>query len=291
MEIALHLGAHLTDNDNLVRCLMRNRQALAAEGIAVPGVATYRQQLRQLSDELKDTPISEETQEALLDSILEDDDVNRLVLSSENFIAMHRWAVNHSRLYPAAGERLARLCHLFPGAEFEAFIAVQNPATFVPALIADERAGGRAQVLANSDPGKLRWSETIAAMRRQVPEVPITVWAHEDTPLLWAEILQRVSGHSDEIELEGWLAWYWSIVTPTGHNAMRRYFQHNPPVSALQRKQVLGAMLDKFARPEAIDVEAPLPDWDEEYVDALSELYEQDLDVIAAMPGVTLLEP
>lgn len=291
MEIALHLGAHLTDNDSLVRCLRHNRQALASQGIAVPDVDAYRQQLRQLSEEFKTTPITAATQEALFDSIFEDDDVDRLVLSSENFLAMPRWAVNHSQLYPAADVRLSWLCNLFAGNEIEVFIAVQNPARFVASLIADERSGGREHVLANSDPAKLRWSDTVASLRRNAPEVPITVWAHEDTPLLWADVLQRVSGHSDEIELEGWLDWYWSIVTPQGKTAMSRYFEHYPPVSALQRKQVLGAMLDKFVRPDIFDAEPTLPDWDDDYVDALSELYEQDLDVISTMPGVTLLEP
>lgn len=291
MEIAFHLGVHLTDEDHLVRCLMRNRQVLNAQGIAVPGPASYRSQLRDLSHEMRDEPSDAQTQEILLDGILDEDDVERVVFSSENFFAVHRWAVNHNWFYPAAGERVRWLCQLFPDAEIELFMAVQNPATFVPALIRDDRSGGKAQVLANSDPLELRWSKTITSILESVPGVPLTVWAHEDTPLLWPEILRRVSGHDPDTDLAGWMAWYWDLVTPKGHAAMRRFFEQNRPVDDQHRRRLLATMLERFAKPEALEGAPGLADWDETLVDVLSQMYEDDLDVIAMMPGVTLLEP
>ena len=36
MRIVYHLGAHCTDEDRLVRCLLKNRAVLAEAGIAVP---------------------------------------------------------------------------------------------------------------------------------------------------------------------------------------------------------------------------------------------------------------
>lgn len=291
MEIAFHLGVHLTDEDKLVQCLMRNRPALAREGIAVPGTASYRQVLRDLSHEMREQPTDAQTQELLLDTLLEEDDVHRVVFSSENFIAVHRWAVNHNRFYPAAGERIRWLTHLFPKAELEFFLAIQNPATFIPALVADERTGGQAQVLANSEPMELRWSQMIASIVEEAPGARLTVWAHEDTALLWPEILRKISGHSEDLTLEGWMAWYWELVTPKGHAAMRRYFDQNKPINEHQRRKLLGAMLERFARPEALETEINLPGWDETLQDALTIQYEEDLDLIATMPGVTFLEP
>lgn len=291
MDIALHLGAHLTDDDHLVRCLMRNRSALSAQGIAVPGPGSYRRQLRELAHEMREHPVDAGTQEVLLDGLVERDDVRRVVLSNENFVGFHRWAIGGNRFYPSAGTLLAQLVRLFPMARTHAYLAIRNPATFLPALAADSRSGGVDQVLQGVDPLALRWSDLIVRIRDAVPSMPLTVWRDEDTPLLWPEILRAVSGHDPGTELEGWFAWYWTLMTPKAHEAMRRWFAANPPVDDLHRRRVLGTMLDRFALPEKVVSEITLPGWDATLTETLSDLYEQDADLIGALPGVTLLEP
>lgn len=291
MEIALHLGVHCTDQDQLVRCLMRNRAPLLAQGIAVPGPGSYRQQLRQLAMEMRDRDTSAATQEALLDGILEADEVRRVVFSVPNQLAMARWAVTGDRLYPAAGERLALTRRLFPDARVEVFLALRNPATLLPALAAGDSTGVLAAELAGVDAAALRWSAMLADMVRQAPGVPITVWCDEDTPLLWPEVLRAVSGHAAGLVLEGWLAWYWPLVTPQAHEAMRRWFQTNPPADDATRKRMLSALLARLARPEATEPDPPLPGWDADMVESLSEAYQADLDLVASIPGVRLLEP
>ena len=51
------------------------------------------------------------------------------------------------------------------------------------------------------------------------------------------------------------------------------------------------AFLDKYALEEKIEEELDLPGWDGAYVDMLTEIYEDDLEIIAAMPSVRLLTP
>lgn len=290
MEIALHLGAHLTDEDQLIRCLMRNRALLESQGIAVPGTGTYRAQLRQLAFDLRDTPTNADTQEALLDGIIDMDEPRRVVFSNEGFLAQHQWVVVNSTFYPHAADRVTQLRRLFPEARVQVYMAIRDPASFLPALVRDSRSGGMQAVLGDSDPLDLRWSEMLTRVRAAAPDVPITVWCDEDTPLLWPEILRAVSGHDPASELEGWFAWYWELMTPERHEAMRRYFASTQMADDRQRRRVLSAMLDKFALPEATETVA-LPGWDEDYTDVLGTLYEQDLDVISTIPGVTLLEP
>ena len=48
MRIVFHLGAHCTDDERLIRCLLKNRGLLAAQGIIVPGPAHYRSLIRTL---------------------------------------------------------------------------------------------------------------------------------------------------------------------------------------------------------------------------------------------------
>lgn len=291
MEIAFHLGAHQTDKDFLVRCLMRNRAALLEQGIAVPGPARYRQQLRQLGFEMREAVTNAETQEALLDGILDEDEVRRVVFSSDNFLSLPKWAVHEGHFYHAAGDRVGLLRHLFPAAKVELFLAIRSPATFLPALVAGDRSGAFLTQVQKSDPMDLRWSRTLAQITEALPDVPITVWCDEDTPLLWPEILRHVSGHSPEMVLDGWLAWYWTIVTPKAHEAMRRWFEQHPPVDDLSRRKTLSVMLSRMARPEAVESDPLLPGWTEETVEALEAIYEEDLDLIGTLPGVTLLEP
>ena len=49
MRIVYHLGAHCTDEDRLVRCLLKNRATLAEQGIVVPAPTRYRKLLREIT--------------------------------------------------------------------------------------------------------------------------------------------------------------------------------------------------------------------------------------------------
>ena len=42
MHISFHLGAHYTDEDQLIRSLLKNGGAMTQEGIALPGPGRYR---------------------------------------------------------------------------------------------------------------------------------------------------------------------------------------------------------------------------------------------------------
>ncbi len=53
MRIVYHLGAHCTDDERLVRCLLKNRGTLAEQGIVVPGPTRYRNLLRDTAATLK----------------------------------------------------------------------------------------------------------------------------------------------------------------------------------------------------------------------------------------------
>ena len=49
VRVAVHLGFHATEEERLLRCLLRNAQALAVLGVAVTQPALYHQLLRTLS--------------------------------------------------------------------------------------------------------------------------------------------------------------------------------------------------------------------------------------------------
>lgn len=296
MEIAIHLGAHLTDEDHLIRCLMRNRAALLRHAIAVPGTGRYRGPLRRIAHEMRDRPTDAETQETLLDGIISEDNAERVVFSSDCFLANHRWAVAQGKFYANGAEKVATLRRLFPAAQVEFFLALRNPASFLSALIGDPRSGGVEQVLADTDPLALRWSELLVRLSEALPGARLVVWRHEDAPLLWPEILREVSGHPDEMVLNGTFDAHADLITPEGQALMTQWLTERPPMTDAQRRRVLGAFVTKFARPENKAAEsATLPGLDTDQAaelgDVLSELYAQDIDLIAQLPGVDFLEP
>ena len=67
MRIVYHLGAHCTDDERLIRCLWKNRETLAVQGIVVPAPTRYRALLRDTAVTLKGRPASRDTQAVVLD--------------------------------------------------------------------------------------------------------------------------------------------------------------------------------------------------------------------------------
>jgi hypothetical protein len=72
MRIVYHLGVHCTDEEKLLRCLLKNRGTLAEQGVVVPGPARYRTLLRDTLATLKGETASEATQALVLEQIMEE---------------------------------------------------------------------------------------------------------------------------------------------------------------------------------------------------------------------------
>ena len=128
------------------------------------------------------------------------------------------------------------------------------------------------------------WNET-------VPDMKITCWCHEDTPLIWGEVMRELAGLSPEHRLDGEFDMLTDIMSPEGMRRFEAYLAAHPGMSESQRRRVMVAFLDKYARADAIEEELDLPGWDAARVAALTARYEEDLDSIARMPGVKTLAP
>ncbi|WP_226782709.1 hypothetical protein [Oceaniglobus trochenteri] len=292
MDVALHLGAHFTDSDRLLRSLLRNRGPLGELGVAVPGPGRYRDVLQEVMLKLRGAPASADTRDVVLETVLESDEPERLVLSNPSFISMPAASLAENRIYPKA-HKAAWLRNIFPDSPMALFLSVRNPATWVPALYHHLHKGPDAfgDFIAGVDPLALRWSDTVRDIRAACPDCPLTVWAHEDTPLLWGEIMRSVGGVSEEAGLHGGFDMLREIITPEGLRRLRAYTKAHPPANDMTRRRVIGAFLSKFAVEDELDEVLDLPGWTPELAARMTETYEQDLDLIEALPGVRLLIP
>ncbi len=290
MRIAYHLGAHCTDDERLIRCLLKNRGVLGAQGIVVPPPSRYRTLLRDTAIQLKGTPATPENQALVLEQIMAEDSAERLILGWDNFLSFPNWALQ-GKLYPAAGERVRAFSCIFPGLETDYFLALRNPATFIPAILAAQTGKDYASFMAGVDPLDLRWSEMIGRIQAANPGAKLTVWCDEDTPLIWPEVVLAVSGHQTDAPLEGMFDVLEVIMSAPGLKRLRGYLDTKGPFSIERRRRAVTAFLDKFAMPGSIDYSIELPQWTPAMVEAITDAYVADCAKIAAMPGVAFIAP
>jgi hypothetical protein len=288
MKIVYHLGAHCTDEDRLLRCLLRNRATLSQHNVVVPGPARYRKLLRDTAVQLRGKRASVETQALVLDQIMDEAEADRLILSWDSFLSFPQWAVR-TGLYPLAGERIRAFTQIFPEIEAEFFLSIRNPASFLPALFDLQKVQDYNDFLGGIDPISLRWSDVITQIRQENPEVQLTLWCDEDTPLLWSDVLASVTGLTPGTAFDGEDELLGMIMAPEGLTRMRDYIAQKPPASRAQRLRIIQAFLAKFVLPERLEVEITLPGWTAELVEDLTAAYEDDVARIAGMDGVTLI--
>ncbi|MBV7410335.1 hypothetical protein [Maritimibacter sp. DP1N21-5] len=289
MQIAFHVGAHCTDEDQLLKSLLKNPKILQDHGVAVPGPSKYRKLLTDVFAKLDGGRATEETQDVVLEAMLDGDDPDRLVLSFENFICGWRRIIEDGMLYPLAGERTKRLRDAFPDHQVEFFMAVRDPATFIPAIVAKFPEIDAEQLVSELRLEGLIWSDVIRDIREANPDCPVTVWCNEDTPLIWPEVMHDVTGIDMRIQFKGGLDILAQIMEREGVKRLRAYMAEHQPVSEIQRRRVLAAFLDKYAIDEALEEEIALPGWTEDIMARLSRSYEDDMLELGHIPGVNFI--
>lgn len=291
MQVILHAGAHCTDDDRLLKCLLKNKDAFRKEGIGVPGPSRYRRLLRDTLNALNKAAPEPDAREVVLDAILEEDDIDRLILSNDNFFGVPKLAYAGGRLYPQAEQKLQALGKLFPDDDIELYFAIRDPATFLPALFAQTPFDDFTAFLGGADPRVTRWSELVARMRDALPGLTLTLWCNEDTPLIWAEIVREVAGLLPNAPIEGGFDLLSEIMSKEGMMRFRAYLKSHEGMTEIQTRRVIAAFLDKFGLEDALEEEIDLPGWTDDLVASLTEAYEEDVYTIQRMPGVQLITP
>ncbi|MFD0859402.1 hypothetical protein [Roseovarius aquimarinus] len=290
MQLVLHAGAHITDEDRLLKCLTANQQMLSERGTEVPFPKDYRRLLRDILHAASNG-LAPDTREVLMDALGYDAAPERLVLSNPGFFGTPKMAASGGEFYTSAAGRTQIFREIFARDEIEMFFAICNPATFLPAIMAQTKFDSLPAYLGGTDPREMRWSAMIERVRAAIPDIPITVWCNEDTPLIWGQILREMAGLEPGVPLTGEHALLREIMTPAGMTRFESYLEQHPGMTEMQKRRVISAFLDKFANDEAIEEELDLPGWTEEMVDELSDLYDEDVFRIGRMPGITLLSP
>ncbi|MEM8803744.1 MAG: hypothetical protein AAGF55_14520, partial [Pseudomonadota bacterium] len=288
MQILFHLGAHCTDNGLLIRSILRNRARLAEDGIGVPGPGRYRELIGDVSTTLRGETANEDTEAMVVEAIRDDETADRIVLSNENFLCRPGVALAADGLYPKA-RKSAWLRESVPSHGVEFALAIRNPATFVPELVG--RNAEAAEALKTVQLGDLFWSDVISDILTANPDTPLYIWCHEDTPFIWSELMRELTGHDPYMELDGEFDMLETIISEDGMARLQEFLDARDVTSQSKRRKAVSAFLEAHAIQEKVETEIDIEGWTSETVDALSELYEDDINRISKMDGVTFITP
>lgn len=292
MQVVIHAGAHITDEDRLVNTLITNRDMLAENGTNIPHPSTYRKLLRDVLQEAQHSGgTSAQAREVLLDAILKGEAKDRLILSNPGFFGTPKMAVSAGSLYGAAEQRLNILKDIFEQDKIELFMAICNPATFLPAVYKNTPHTSFDEYMRHVDPREVRWSEMIDRIREAFPDLAITIWCNEDLPMVWSQVLREMAGVDPTVEFAGEFNLLREIMSEAGLKRFKSYLKSHPGMSEIQKRRVIAAFLDKFAKEDAIEEELDMPGWTEELIDQITEIYDEDLYTIQRIPGINLITP
>ncbi|MDJ0630243.1 MAG: hypothetical protein QNJ44_18455 [Rhodobacter sp.] len=284
-----HLGVHCTDENRLIHSLMRNGDDLQKQGIIVPRPRRYRAKIGEATKKYRGDPMPEDEQKELFDAILMGYPAERVILSNESFLCMPGAAFDFNRIYAKAHYRSTWLRYVFPENPCEFFLAIRNPATYIPAALRQEGVPSYEKFIKNADLRQLRWRDVVEAIQENNPGCPITVWCNEDTPLIWPTLLREISDADPDMGFAGEFDMLKTIMHEDGFERMLSYLQSHSPQNEIQRRRVFAAFLDKFANEDELEEDIDLPGWTPELVDEITAIYEDDVYQIERMSGVTFI--
>jgi len=289
IQIVYHLGAPYTDNEQVTWSLRKDAPLLSEKGIFLRRPRKYRAHVTEMVKELQGEKPSVVDQENLLNSIIGNEQINRLIMSNSGFLGVPAWMFYGSAFYKNAAKNTVAIRNLFPDNPCEFFLGVANPAVFIPAAFKAQKEKDYAQFMDNTDLAQVRWSDVISRIQQANPDCPLTVWANEDTPIVWPDVLRGIAGLEPDIRLNGELDILREIISEEGFAALEKYLADRPEMTDKKRKQTWAAFLEKYYLQEAVDETIDMPGWLAETVEALTEIYEHDLEVIKTLPGVKFL--
>lgn len=291
VEIALHLGAPFTDEDQITWSLRGDTQTLVDHQIMLRRPKQYRQLISKCLADHQGREASIETQDQLLTSIIRKQQVKRLILSNSKFLGSPSWMLSGGAFYQKAGANVAALRGLFSQHPSSLFLALRNPAPLISAAFAAQNSRSFAEFKGDTRFQDIRWSRVVAEIQAANPDCPLTVWCHEDTPIIWRKVLQHVTGLDADTKFAGELNILKKIISPDGTVRLEKYLESHPQLTLLQREQVFAIFLEKFVVEDEVEEVIDLPGWTDHIVTDMTQIYEQDIQRIMNMPGVTFIAP
>lgn len=291
MQIVFHCGVHGTDQDGLLKTLFQNRDWMTRNGIEAVSRSRHRGIFEKALGSLAGGAATPEMQEMMLDAILDNDNTQRVICSQPGFLGLPHRVIARNGLLESSPDKMAALANLFPNAEVEFFMALKNPATLIPYVIQNMADKTYEQAMGGIPPENLRWAPTIRRILKRLGNRRLVLWCHEDTPLIWPEVVRRIATMPGDVPLKAGLQVLGDILRPEGILMIRDEMSKQERMTIATRREIFAAALARYAIADKIDLPINLPGWTQELIDYMTACYDEDLAEIAALPGVEFIAP
>lgn len=289
MDIAIHLGAHCTDEDRVLKALLADAKMLSDHGVIVPPPGRARPAIRKALQTGKASLLPDAAGGGLAAELTEGRHAVRVVVSNEGFLGAYAKVMVGNQIYADAGAKTATLRDLFPGHQCIFYFGIRNPATFIPALFDASTVEDFGTFVAGQDVGQVLWSPVIDGIRQACPDVPLVVWCNEDLPLIWPDVLRQVSGAQHQHSGDDMIVK--EVMTEAGYKRLQTYLRDNPAPNLATWRKVITAFLGKYADSAKTEEEIALPGWSQEVIATLTDIYERDVQSIRARADITFIAP
>ncbi|WP_170607036.1 hypothetical protein [Ruegeria arenilitoris] len=290
MQVAIHAGVAFTDEGQIFELFKANADLLKKNRITFMGFPAYRRQFRAALKSLK-AGSEESIREVFLQNLANRGPVDRIVLSTPQFIGELPTAIMDGQFYPNAGRRIAYLGDVFEGMKVELFVALRNPGSFIPHVLMSLPDTDRRRILEETDLSSLSWLALIDNIRNFVPDVNITLWNDESSPLIQGYLARVIAGLPEDAALNQEYSLLSSLVSETGQQEIQTLMETKYAPNSSKLLADLGDIFEKYSLPEAVEEELDLPGWNHELIEAFTELYEQDLAILRKMPEIRFIAP
>ncbi|WP_417248402.1 hypothetical protein [Celeribacter sp.] len=292
MRVNLHVGMHFSRTSRLVRAVRLNEKNFSRYGVKAPPVKGYRTLIKEELARLDGLPPTRDEARALVHSICEESEPRSLVLIEEEWSGAINDAFKDEMLYASIGTNVRQVVELFQTEDVHLSLALVNPATYIAGVLGVERVVGQAKwFVRNVDPEKISWRATIVRLLAEVPDVPITLWAEEDAPLVWARAVRRIADLPDDTPIRATYLALREVLTPEGFDRLRTYLAKFPPKTPAARERVIIAFLNKYDAAPVYGPEGGIEGWDAAALDTITERYEADIAALATHPRITVIQP
>ena len=126
-------------------------------------------------------------------------------------------------------------------------------------------------------------------MLEAVPDREFVIWAQEDLPFTWPEVLRRIAGVGTEVPLIGEDTVLAELLSPDILHDLQAHILANPDLTIRARRDLVEQALAAGSMATAMETDIALPGWSQDLIDELSDIYAADLAELAAISGVEFI--
>ncbi|MGV6802716.1 MAG: hypothetical protein ACWA49_00820 [Ruegeria sp.] len=273
----------------MLKSLQTNAKILSEHGVSLLGPRRFRQVFKSPLNALSKGPVPASSIDNMRSLVPAESPNGRVVMTCADFVGERQSAIQDGQFYPEAGHRLAFLDEVYDANTVELYIGIRNPGSFIPKVLMSLPEPHRQDIIRTTDLSCLSWVTLVEDIRDLAPDVSVTLWANEDTPLIWGDVVRSLCAFEPDVPLVDEFSLLSSLVSDDGKQEISALTGQASSMDRPTLQDRLSEIFEEFALPEEIEEEMELPGWSLDIFDAFSELYAQDLARLKTMPGVRFL--